>query len=66
MPTTKPLTKQMARSLHSFYRRLPLDMVEDAIDAGRNVELVESTFSDPSDYVEIHIDGTKAFRESGY
>ena len=43
------------------------DTIAEALEAGKNVVLIQSTFSDPgNDYNEIHIDGECVARIEGY
>lgn len=62
----RPLDLNEAKSLGSFYSLMPVALIEKAIDAGSDVVLEESTFSDSGDYVRVLIDGKQVFHASGY
>lgn len=66
MAVKQPLSKDMAKALHIFYVRMPIDKIIEAIDAGKKVELIESTFTDPHDYCAVKVDGVVVFHADGY
>lgn len=66
MPARKPLTVDLATNLHAFYERMPIEEIVKAIRDGKEVELVESIFTDPNDYCAVNIEGRQVFYEEGY
>jgi hypothetical protein len=66
MAAKQPLTKDLAKALHAFYVRMPIEGILQAIDDGKRVELTESTFTDLTDFCSVQIDGVTVFHADGY
>lgn len=53
-------------SVKIFAKPEQLEQIRSALTAGKKVEMVESTFKDPTDFCRVEIDGTPALHISGY
>lgn len=69
MPTKREITVDELRFYTTFSSKQTLDFSEisQAVAAGKSLELIQSTFSDPgADYSEIRLDGRVLLRVNGY